>query len=123
NRNMSLSEIFRMLADLTGIAAPRFRVPYACAWLGAAVMEGAARLSGRAPQVPLTAGRMARKRMYFSAAKAVREPGLPPAPVAPALGDAVRWFLERGYEPAPARPAGRPPVERPSSMPPGRRAS
>src|SRR5947208_16141663 len=58
NQNLSLLEIFRRLARITGIPAPRFRVPYAAAWLAALGMEGAARLSGRAPRVPLTAVRM-----------------------------------------------------------------
>jgi dihydroflavonol-4-reductase len=103
NENLSLLEIFRLLAKITGITAPRFRVPYAVAWLAAAGMEGVARLTGRAPRVPLTAVRMARKRMYFSAAKAVRELGLPQTPVSTALADAVQWFVERGYAPHPPR--------------------
>lgn len=104
NENLSLLEILRRLAAITGIPAPRFRVPYAVAWLAAAGMEGVARLTGRPPQVALTAVRMARKRMHFSAAKAVRDLGLPQTPVEVALADAVAWFVERGYAP---RPLGR----------------
>jgi dihydroflavonol-4-reductase len=103
HENLSLIEIFRLLAAMTGIAAPRMRVPYALAWLAAAGMEGVARLTRRAPRVPLTAVRMARKRMYFSAAKAVDELGLPQTPVPIALADAVGWFVERGYAAAPPR--------------------
>ncbi len=103
NQNLSLLDIFRLLGVITGIPAPRFRVPYAVAWLGAAGMEGVARLTGRAPQVPLTAVRMAKKRMHFSAAKAFRELGLPQTPVQTALGDAVEWFAARGYAPRPPR--------------------
>jgi dihydroflavonol-4-reductase len=97
HRNLSLLEIFRMLSALTGVPAPRFRVPYAVAWLAAAGMEGLSRLTGRPPQVPLTAVRMARKRMYFSAEKAIRELGLPQTSAETALADAVGWFTERGY--------------------------
>jgi len=107
HRNLSLLEIFRMLAELTGLRAPRVRVPYPVAWLAAAGMEGVALITGRPPQVPLTAVRMARKRMYFSAAKAVTELGLPQAPVEQALEEAVRWFVERGYAPRPLRSPGR----------------
>jgi dihydroflavonol-4-reductase len=102
HRNMSLIEIFRALAGLTGLRAPRFRVPYGVAWMAALCMEGAARVSGRPPQVPLNAVRMARKRMYFSADKAVSELGLPQTPVEDALRDAVAWFVERGHAPRPA---------------------
>ena len=62
------------------------------AWLGAACLTGGARLTGRAPQVSLTAVRMARKRMYFDPSKAVRELGLPQTDVRQALEDAVAWF-------------------------------
>jgi dihydroflavonol-4-reductase len=106
HRNLPLIDIFRALAAITGVRAPRFQVPYGVAWLAALCMEGAARVTGGTPQVPLTAVRMARKRMYFSAEKAVRELGLPQTPVEDALRDAVTWFVERGYAPRPAaRPA------------------
>jgi dihydroflavonol-4-reductase len=97
NRNLSLTEIFQTLARLTGHPAPRLRVPYAVAWCSALCMEGFARLTGGVPQVPLTAVRMARKAMYFSPAKAVRELGLPQTPVETALRDAVEWFAAHGY--------------------------
>jgi len=93
------------LASFTGVRAPRFRVPYSVAWLAAFCMESAARVTGGAPEVALDAVRMARKRMYFSAAKAVRELGLPQTPAEDALRDAVTWFVERGYAPRPAKAA------------------
>jgi len=101
HRNMSLDEIFRGLAAITGLRAPRFRVPYGVAWMAALCMEGAARVTGGTPQVPLNAVRMARKKMYFSANKAVSELGLPQTPAEDALRDAVAWFVERGYAPRP----------------------
>src|SRR5262249_475536 len=94
---VSLIAIFRLLGEITGLRPPRFRIPYAVAWLAAAGMEGAARLSRRPPRVSLTAVRMARKRMYFSPAKAVRGLGLPQAAVREALRDAVQWFGAHGY--------------------------
>ena len=95
--NLSLAQIGTLLAEVTGRPAPRLRVPYAVAWCGAACTEAVARLTGRPPAVPLTAVRMARKRMYFSPAKAVRELGLPQTEPRQALHDAVRWFAEHGY--------------------------
>ena len=97
NANVSLNDIGRLLAEITGHRPPRFRVPYAVAWCGAACMEGFARLTQTTPKVPLTAVRMARKRMYFSPAKAVRELGLPQTDVRAALRDAAEWFCAHGY--------------------------
>jgi dihydroflavonol-4-reductase len=95
--NVSLAEIGRLLSEMTGRRPPRVRVPYAVAWCAAACMETVARLTGGAPKVPLTAVRMAKKRMYFSPAKAVRELGLPQTDVRVALRDAVEWFAAHGY--------------------------
>src|SRR5207244_1285155 len=95
--NASLIAIFTLLGALTGVRPPRFKIPYAVAWLAAAGMEGAARLSRRPPRVSLTAVRMARTRMFFSPAKAVLELGLPQTDVREALRDAVEWFGAHGY--------------------------
>ncbi|HEY7365273.1 MAG TPA: hopanoid-associated sugar epimerase [Methylomirabilota bacterium] len=103
--NLSLTEIFHTLAAVTGLRPPRFRIPYALAWLAAAGMESAARLGRGTPAVSLTAVRMARKRMYFSPGKAVRELGLPQTDPREALGEAVEWFARHGY--AAWRPAAR----------------
>jgi dihydroflavonol-4-reductase len=97
HRDLPLREIFGILAEITGRRPPRFQVPYALAWFGAACSEGLARLTRRPPAVPLTAVRMARKRMYFSSARAVRELGMPQTDVQAALADAVAWFERHGY--------------------------
>jgi dihydroflavonol-4-reductase len=95
--NFSLTQIFQMLAQITGLRPPRFRIPYAVAWLAAVGSEGAARLGRGTPAVSLTAVRMARKRMYFSPGKAVKELGLPQTDPRQALSDAVQWFTDHGY--------------------------
>ena len=53
-QNRSLTEIFQMLESITGIRAPRVRVPHALIYLVALVNEGVARATGRPPRVPLT---------------------------------------------------------------------
>jgi dihydroflavonol-4-reductase len=108
NANLSLARIGELLAEITGRRPPRLRSPYALAWCAAACLEGVARVTGRPPAVSLTAVRMARKRMYFSAARAVRELGLPQTDVREALADAVAWFAEHGYAALPARRAAVP---------------
>jgi len=95
--NLSLAAIGRLIAELSGCRAPRLRIPYAVAWCAAACFEGFARLTGGVPKVPLDAVRMARKRMYFSPAKAIRELGLPQTDVREAVREAVEWFFEHGY--------------------------
>ncbi|MBI2369040.1 MAG: NAD-dependent epimerase/dehydratase family protein [Deltaproteobacteria bacterium] len=95
--NLRLSVIFRLLEEITGIPAPRRRVPYALAYGAACASEAWARIRGGAPRIPRDGVRMARKYMFFDTSKAVAELGLPQTPVEEALRRAVRWFTEHGY--------------------------
>jgi dihydroflavonol-4-reductase len=96
-RNMTLKEILDALAALSGIAAPRVRVPHWLPLAAAYVEEGLARLGSRPARFTREAVRMSRHRMFFDAGKAVRELGLPQTPVEAALARAVAWFTESGY--------------------------
>ena len=97
--NLWLREIFQRLAAVSGIPAPRRRIPYWVAFGSAAVFELGARLTGREPLASRTAVRMAAKPMFFDPGKAVRELGLPQTPVDEALREAVEWFRAHGYAP------------------------
>jgi dihydroflavonol-4-reductase len=97
HENLSLTQVFGILAEVTGRRPPRVRVPHAMAWVGAACCEGLARLTRRPPAVSFAAVRMARRRRYFSATRAVHELGLPQTDVRRALADAVAWFEAHGY--------------------------
>ena len=85
--DLTLREVFGMLAEITGRRAPRLRFPY---WL----ILGAARcdqwlesgLLRRPPAIPLEGIKIARHPMYVSPQKAVSELGLPQSPVEAASG-------------------------------------
>jgi dihydroflavonol-4-reductase len=97
HHNLSLADLLQLLATLTGLPAPRLRLPH---WVPLAVAHleaGIARWRQRPPRVPLEAARMARQRMFFDGAKAVRELGLPQSPIADALQRAITWFAAQGY--------------------------
>jgi dihydroflavonol-4-reductase len=96
-RNMSLREIYGVLGGLCGRPAPRLRLPHAVPLAVAAVDTGLARLLGREPRIALESVRLARHTMYFSAARAVRELGLPQSPVEEALRRAIEWYRANGY--------------------------
>jgi dihydroflavonol-4-reductase len=103
HENLTLIEILRALSDITGLPAPRVRLPHAAAIGIAAVSELVeGRLLRREPLAPLDGARMARKRMFYSPARAVAELGLPQSPVRAALADAVEWYYAAGM----ARRAG-----------------
>ncbi len=97
HRNLSLREILETLARITGLPAPRLRLPHFVPIAAAAIATAAARLLGGEPRVSLEAALLARHKMYFDAGKAVRELRLPQSPVEAALERAVRWFEVHGY--------------------------
>ena len=72
-------------------------MPYAVALAAAHVNEALSKLTGKPPKAPLAGVRMAKYKMFFSPAKAVRELGLPQTSPKQALADAVEWFRANGY--------------------------
>jgi len=98
-RNMTLLEILQALARITGLPAPRFRLPHAVAYAAGCVDTLFSRMVGRAPKIPLEGVRMARHKMFVDAGRAVRELGFSPAPPEAALERAVRWYQANGYVP------------------------
>lgn len=97
NRNLTLQEIFSILAQLTGLSAPKVKLPYTPILLAAYLNEGLSRLTGKEPLIPLAGVQMAKKFMFFDATKAVQELGLPQTPVEQALKRSITWFRANGY--------------------------
>ncbi len=95
--NWTLKEAFAVLQEITGVAAPKLRIPYAVALGAAYANEAISFFTRREPKAPLAGVRMAKYKMFFNPAKAIRELGLPQTPPKQALGDAVGWFREHGY--------------------------
>ena len=97
NTNLTLRDIFNLLEEITGLSAPRVRLPYTPILMAAYVNEAIARVTGREPLIPLAGVQMAAKFMYFDSSRAVNELGLPQTPVRDALQRAVEWFRNHNY--------------------------
>ena len=95
--NWTMKEALDLLGEITGGPAPSFRVPYWVALSAARVNEVFANLTGKPPKAPVAGVRMAKYKMFFNPARAVRELGLPQTPPRAALSDAVEWFRKNGY--------------------------
>ncbi len=92
--NLSLREILEKIAACTGNPPPRFRLSCSVVLPIAYLAEAWTRLTrSQEPFVTVDGVRMARKRMYFSSARAKQELGYNPRPAVDALRDAVQWFL------------------------------
>ena len=95
--NLPLREILLEVTRLAGRSPPRVRLPHGVVLPIAYAAEFFARLTGKPTRVTVDSVRMARKRMYFSSDKAVRELGYRFRPARLAFEDALRWFREEGY--------------------------
>jgi dihydroflavonol-4-reductase len=96
--NWTMEQTLRVLEEITGVPAPKMRLPYFVALSAAHVNEVIARFTGQPPKAPLAGVRMAKYRMWFNPARAVKELGLPQTPPSQALADAVAWFRANGCD-------------------------
>jgi dihydroflavonol-4-reductase len=95
--NWTMQQTFAVLEETARVTAPKMRIPYFVALTAAHVNETIASFSGKPPKASLAGVRMAKYKMWFSPAKAIRELGLPQTPPKQALADAVEWFRANGY--------------------------
>ena len=96
--NLTMKQLLDLLAKITGLPAPRFRLPYypilAMSFLNAGFCT---LFPSCTPRMTPQTIRMSRHLMFFNPSKAVEELGFPQTPAGDALGKAVAWFEENGY--------------------------
>lgn len=95
--NLSLAELFALIAAAADRPAPRLRMPYPLAVIAAAADEARVAVTGGTPAIPLEGVRMGRLSMYSTSAKAERELGYRASPIEPAIDEAVAWYRDNGY--------------------------
>ena len=95
--DMTLRDILHTVAEIAGRRPPRIRLPHNLVLPLAYAAEAWARISTRTPRVTVDGVRLAKKHMYYSSAKAVRELGYRAGSAREALADAVQWFRQQGY--------------------------
>jgi dihydroflavonol-4-reductase len=95
--NLTLEGMLRRLAALSGLPAPRVRIPYAVALGFAYGADAVARtITHRAPRASVTEVRMARKKMFFDSSRSRTELGYAPHPIDDGLASAIDFFRSIG---------------------------
>ena len=97
NANVTLGEFLNVLAEASGKPAPKFRIPYAVAWMAALAGNLQGNLTGKEPQATPDGVRMAKLPMRYHSGKAIKELGFPQTPIPSAAAEAVSWFRKHGY--------------------------
>ena len=95
-QDVTLRELLTQIARLVNRAPPRMALPRRALYPAAYLSEFGARWTGREPLLTVDGLRMAKKYMYFSSAKALRELNYSARPYSLALSDALGWFRATG---------------------------
>ncbi|MCY0898838.1 MAG: NAD-dependent epimerase/dehydratase family protein [Firmicutes bacterium] len=115
HENLTLRQLLERIERLTGVKAPRLRIPLGVAMTVAYADELVwSRLWRRPPRAPIAGVELAKRRMFYSPARAVRELGMPQTSLDQALIEAVEWF-QRLAQVDPSDPHGR------QASPPGKK--
>lgn len=94
-KNMTMGELLGILEKITGIPAPRWRLPYLPLLALSYVNAAWCRMMGSTPRMTPDTMRMSAHHMYYDPTKAIEELGLPQTPPEVALEKAVNWFTAR----------------------------
>src|SRR5690242_16879199 len=95
--NLTLKGLLDTLSRITGLAAPKMKIPHGLA-LGVAYANTVfSRLIGREPSIPIEGVKIARHMMFVDCSRAQRELGFKAGSVSAALERAVRWYEANGY--------------------------
>lgn len=97
NENITVSDYFKLIADIAGVKPPTFKIPYSLAVALGYVFELGASITKTPPVVTASEVRIGRKQEFYDCSKAVKELGLPQTPIKVAIGKAINWFRENGY--------------------------
>jgi dihydroflavonol-4-reductase len=96
-QNLTLKHMLDVLSKITGLPAPRLKIPHGLA-LGVAYASTVfSRLLGREPGIPVEGVKIACHMMFVDCSRAQRELGFKAGPVTAALERAVRWYEANGY--------------------------
>ncbi len=98
--DMGMQQLLALVAEAAGRKPPRIKLPHGALYPLALASEALARVAGIEPIVTRDILAMARKKMFFSSAKARAELGYAPRPAREAVFDAVAWFRDHGRVPA-----------------------
>ena len=97
NRNLTVHDYLKRIADIAGVKPPALKLPYAVALALGYLFEAAAFITKKPPVVTASEVRIGKMTEWYDCSKAVNELGLPQTPIDTTIGKALTWFQENGY--------------------------
>ena len=95
--NMTLLEILQIIDEITGKPTKRRRLPVKLMLPIAHTLEMVAKITRTEPRATVDSVQMAKKKMFFSSAKAEQELGYQHRSAKAAICDAIEWFKHMRY--------------------------
>ena len=96
NENITVSDYFRLIAEVAGVKPPRIRLPYHAAVALGYIFEFGAWITKKPPVVTASEVRIGKLQEWYDCSKAVRELGLPQTPIRTSIEKALTWFRKNG---------------------------
>jgi dihydroflavonol-4-reductase len=97
NENITVSNYFKLIADIAGVKPPTIKIPYHLALALGYIFEFGAFITKKPPVVTASEVRIGKMTEWYDCSKAVNELGLPQTPIHMTIKKALNWFRENGY--------------------------
>ena len=97
NRNITVHDYLKLIADIAGVRSPAVKLPYHLALALGYVFEFGALITKKPPVVTASEVRIAKMTEWYDCSKALNELGLPQTPIEMTIRKALNWFEENGY--------------------------
>jgi dihydroflavonol-4-reductase len=97
NANLNLKEYFELVAEVTGMDPPRFKMPKLPLRVIAEINEAVANITKKEPVAAVEAAIHTTEDEYVNCQKAMDELGLKQNDIRVAIRKAVLWYLDNGY--------------------------
>lgn len=96
-QDVELSRLFADITEMVGRKPPTVKLPREPLYPLAMMFEAVAQFTGKEPMLTVDALNMAKRRMFYSSAKAERDLGYSARPYRQGIADALAWFRAHGY--------------------------
>ena len=97
NRNVTVNEYLKLIADIAGVKPPAIKLPYKLALALGHIFELGSYITKKPPVVTASEVRIGKMTEWYDCSKAVNELGLPQTPIETTIKKAINWFKENGY--------------------------
>lgn len=98
NQNVTVKEYFNMLENVTGVSAPKMKIPYPFAYATALVLERLLNFSfPNYSSLDLDSIKLSKYNWHVDSSRAVKELGYKQKPIEETIKNTYEWFKENGH--------------------------